>query len=133
MSGSCVTPMAECCRGNRRDRGGCGFSIRRRLGIHCQDDTASAVANTVTAVAAGVTHVQCTANGYGERTGNADLLRWGEPQLKMGIECLPGKLAETRRIRTIAEIANIAPDTHQAMPASRPSPTRLVCTRQHSR
>ena len=39
-----------------------------RLGIHCQDDTASAVANTVTAVASGVTHVQCTANGYGERT-----------------------------------------------------------------
>ncbi len=64
-----------------------------RLGIHCQDDTASAVANTVTAVAAGVTHVQCT-----------------------GIECLPeGRLAETRRIsHAIAEIANIAPHTHQA-------------------
>ncbi len=44
-----------------------------RLGIHCQDDTGCAVANTLAAVEAGVTHAQCTANGYGERTGNADL------------------------------------------------------------
>lgn len=88
-----------------------------RLGIHCQDDTGCAVANTVSAVSAGVTHVQCTANGYGERTGNADLFPVvANLQLKMGIECLPeGKLAETRRVsHAIAEIANIAPDTHQA-------------------
>ena len=44
-----------------------------RLGIHCQDDTGCAVANTISAVEAGVTHVQGTANGYGERTGNADI------------------------------------------------------------
>ena len=31
-----------------------------RLGIHCHDDTACAVANTLTAVEAGVTHVQGT-------------------------------------------------------------------------
>ena len=88
-----------------------------RLGIHCQDDTACAVANTVSAVSAGVTHVQCTANGYGERTGNADLFSVvANLQLKMGIDCLPaGKLADTRRVsHAIAEIANIAPDTHQA-------------------
>ena len=48
-------------------------SGRLRLGIHCQDDTGCAVANTLAAVEAGATHVQCTANGYGERTGNADL------------------------------------------------------------
>src|SRR5690606_13850397 len=34
-----------------------------RLGIHCQDDTGCAVANTVAAVEAGATHAQCTANG----------------------------------------------------------------------
>ena len=92
-----------------------------RLGIHCQDDTACAVANTVTAVEAGVTHVQCTANGYGERTGNADLFSVvPNLQLKLGIDCLPeGKLAETMRIsHAIAEIANIAPDTHQAYAGS---------------
>lgn len=88
-----------------------------RLGIHCQDDTACAVANTIAAVEAGATHVQCTANGYGERTGNADLFPVvANLSLKMGIDALPeGKLAETTRVsHAIAEIANIAPDTHQA-------------------
>lgn len=88
-----------------------------RLGIHCQDDTACAVANSVSAVQAGVTHVQCTANGYGERTGNADLFATvANIQLKLGIEALPpGKLKEMKRIsHALAEIANLAPDTHQA-------------------
>jgi len=88
-----------------------------RLGIHCQDDTACAVANTIAAVEAGATHVQCTANGYGERTGNADLFPVvANLELKLGIECLPpGHLAETMRVsHAIAEIANITPDTHQA-------------------
>ena len=87
-----------------------------RLGIHCQDDTGCAIANTVSAVEAGVTHVQCTANGYGERTGNADLfVVVPNLMLKMGIDCLPeGSLAETvRTSHAIAEIANIAPNTHQ--------------------
>jgi 2-isopropylmalate synthase len=88
-----------------------------RIGIHCQDDTACAVANTLAAVEAGATHVQCTANGYGERTGNADLFAVvANLQLKMGIECIPTQaLAETYRVsHAIAEIANITPDTHQA-------------------
>jgi 2-isopropylmalate synthase len=88
-----------------------------RLGIHCQDDTACAVANTVTAVEAGITHVQCTANGYGERTGNADLFAVvANLETKLDLRVLPeGKLRETMRIsHAIAEIANIAPDTHQA-------------------
>jgi len=88
-----------------------------RIGIHCQDDTACAVANTLAAVEAGATHVQCTANGYGERTGNADLFAVvANLQLKMGIESIPAEaLAETYRVsHAIAEIANIAPDTHQA-------------------
>ena len=87
-----------------------------RLGIHCQDDTGCAVANSVSAVQAGATHVQCTANGYGERTGNADLfVVVPNLQLKLGIDALPeGRLAETVRIsHAIAEIANIAPNTHQ--------------------
>lgn len=88
-----------------------------RIGIHCQDDTACAVANTIAAVEAGATHVQCTANGYGERTGNADLFAVvANLQLKMGIECIPAEaLAESYRVsHAIAEIANISPDTHQA-------------------
>ncbi|HEX2418730.1 MAG TPA: citramalate synthase, partial [Micromonosporaceae bacterium] len=44
-----------------------------RLGMHAQNDTGCAVANTLAAVEAGVMHVQGTANGYGERPGNADI------------------------------------------------------------
>src|SRR5947199_5713552 len=43
-----------------------------RIGIHAHNDTACAVANSLAAVEAGATHVQGTANGYGERAGNAD-------------------------------------------------------------
>lgn len=88
-----------------------------RLGIHCQDDTDCAVANTIAAVQAGVTHVQCTANGYGERAGNADLFAvTGNLVTKLGMDVLPtGGAAELTRVsHAVAEIANIAPDTHKA-------------------
>jgi len=87
-----------------------------RLGIHCQDDTGCAVANTLAAVEAGVTHVQCTANGYGERTGNADLFAVvANLETKLDLRVLPrGRLTELVRVsHALAEIANIAPDTHQ--------------------
>ncbi|HJQ45875.1 MAG TPA: citramalate synthase, partial [Amycolatopsis sp.] len=87
-----------------------------RLGIHCQDDTACAVANSLAAVQSGVTHVQTTANGYGERAGNADLFAvTGNLVVKLGMDVLPsGGAAELTRIsHALAEIANIAPDTHQ--------------------
>jgi 2-isopropylmalate synthase len=87
-----------------------------RLGIHCQNDTACAVANTVAAVEAGVRHVQCTANGYGERPGNADLFAVvGNLALKLGLPVLPdGCLEQMVRVsHAIAEIANLAPDSHQ--------------------
>ncbi|WP_229076719.1 citramalate synthase [Actinoplanes sp. DH11] len=88
-----------------------------QLGIHCQNDTACAVANTVAAVEAGVKHFQCTANGYGERPGNADLFATvSNLQLKLGLKVLPDGCLEkaTRVSAALAEIANIAPDTHQA-------------------
>ncbi len=88
-----------------------------RVGIHCQDDTACAVANSVAAVQAGATHVQCTANGYGERTGNADLFAvTGNLATKLGMPVLPahGMAELTRTSHALAEIANLAPDTHQA-------------------
>jgi 2-isopropylmalate synthase len=88
-----------------------------RLGIHCQDDTSCAVANSIAAVQAGATHVQCTANGYGERAGNADLFAvTGNLVAKLGMEVLPtGSAAELTRVsHALAEIANIAPYAHQA-------------------
>jgi 2-isopropylmalate synthase len=86
-----------------------------RLGIHTQDDTGCAVANTLAAVDAGATHVQGTANGYGERAGNANIFSViGGLVTKMGLDVLPeGCLAEMVRVsHAIAEIANLAPDTH---------------------
>jgi 2-isopropylmalate synthase len=87
-----------------------------KLGIHCQDDTGCAVANTLAAVEAGVTHVQGTANGYGERAGNADTFALiANLVTKMGIPAVPDEcLPELQRVSSaIAELANIAPDDHQ--------------------
>ncbi|WP_322761467.1 citramalate synthase [Frankia sp. Cr2] len=88
-----------------------------RLGIHCHNDTACAVANTLIAVEAGVTHVQGTANGYGERCGNADLFSVvAGLETKLGRPVLPtGKLRELVRVsHAIDEITNLAPYSHRA-------------------
>jgi 2-isopropylmalate synthase len=90
-------------------------STEARIGIHCHNDTACAVANTLAAVEAGATHVQGTANGYGERCGNADLFSViAGLELKMGRRVLPhGRLRELVPVsHAIAEVANIAPDPH---------------------
>jgi 2-isopropylmalate synthase len=87
-----------------------------RLGIHAHDDAACAVANSLAAVEAGATHVQGTANGYGERCGNADLFGIvAGLELKLGRRVLPeGRLADLSRVsHAVAEVANIAPDPHQ--------------------
>ncbi len=87
-----------------------------RLGIHAQDDTGCAVANTLAAVDAGATHAQCTANGYGERVGNANLFPVvAALELKLDRRVLPpGALGEMTRIsHAIAEVVNLPPSTHQ--------------------
>lgn len=80
------------------------------LGVHCHNDTGCAVANTLAAVEAGVMHVQGTFNGYGERTGNADLTALlPNLELKFGWQVLPeGKLPELTRIaHAVALVANM--------------------------
>lgn len=79
------------------------------LGIHCHNDSGCAVANTLAAVEAGVIQVQGTVNGYGERTGNADLLQVvANLELKYGWQVLPpGALVEATRIsHAIAAVTN---------------------------
>lgn len=44
-----------------------------RLGIHCHDDTGTAVAGSIAAIEAGAHQVQGTLGGLGERCGNASL------------------------------------------------------------
>jgi 2-isopropylmalate synthase len=87
-----------------------------RVGIHCHNDTGCAVANTLAAVDAGASHVQGTLNGYGERTGNADLVSVvANLELKRARPVLPsGRLREATRIaHAIAEVTNISPYARQ--------------------
>ena len=87
-----------------------------RLGIHAHNDSGCAVANSLAAVSAGADHVQGCVNGYGERTGNADLFTVvADLELKHGRRALPeGRLAEITRIAHAgAEITNIAPFARQ--------------------
>ncbi|MCL8026550.1 citramalate synthase [Nocardioides bruguierae] len=87
-----------------------------RVGIHCHNDTGCAVANSLAAVDAGATHVQGTVNGYGERTGNADLVTVvANLELKLDRPVLPpGKLVEaTRTAHAVAEVTNVPPASRQ--------------------
>ncbi len=87
-----------------------------RVGIHCHNDTGCAVANTLAAVDAGATHVQGTLNGYGERTGNADLVSVvANLELKLGRQVLPeGLLRDATRIaHAVAEVTNVPPASRQ--------------------
>ncbi|GAA2774402.1 hypothetical protein GCM10020219_050830 [Nonomuraea dietziae] len=86
-----------------------------RVGIHCHDDTGCAVANTLAAVKAGATHVQGCANGYGERSGNANLFTVvANLQLKRGFDLVPPQaLADMTRIaHAITEVTNVTPNSH---------------------
>src|SRR5436190_21288441 len=87
-----------------------------RVGIHCHNDTGCAVANTLSAVGAGASHVQGTLNGYGERTGNADLIAVvANLELKLDQEVLPvGSLRDATRIaHAVAEVTNVPPSSRQ--------------------
>ncbi len=80
------------------------------LGIHCHNDAALGVANTLAGVAAGARHVQGTINGIGERCGNTDLMSIvPNLVLKCGYECLVAGAMQrlTEVSRYFSEIANL--------------------------
>ena len=92
-------------------------AIDHPLGIHCHNDSESAVANSLEAVRHGAIQVQGTINGYGERCGNANLCSViAGLELKMGRQCLPaGGLKTLHDVsHFVAEVANLAPDDHVA-------------------
>ncbi|HTB80610.1 MAG TPA: citramalate synthase [Opitutaceae bacterium] len=84
-----------------------------KVGVHCHNDSGLGVALTLAGVAAGATLVQGTANGYGERVGNANLTTvLPNLLLKMGrtAHCAP-QLAELRELSLFFdELANLRPD-----------------------
>ena len=86
------------------------------VGVHFHDDGGCAVANTLAGVRAGAQQVQGCVNGYGERTGNANLATIiPNLSLKMGIETIPADRLErlTPVAHHIAELVNITPDPQQ--------------------
>ena len=87
------------------------------VGLHFHDDGGCAVANSLLGIEAGATHVQGTANGLGERCGNANLFTvMADLQLKRGLRLVPAERLErlTETSHVIAEICN------QATPSVQP-------------
>jgi len=85
------------------------------FGCHFHNDTGMAVSNSLTAVRTGVFQVQGCVNGYGERTGNADLCSViPNLSLKMGIDTIPQERIErlTSVSQHIAEVVNLTLDRH---------------------
>ncbi len=87
-----------------------------QFGVHFHNDTGCAVASSLASVDAGVRQVQGCVNGYGERTGNADLCSViPDLSLKMGIDVVsPEQLQMLSPIsHHVAEIVNITLDPHR--------------------
>jgi len=86
------------------------------IGVHLHDDTGCGVANAIAGVEGGAIQVQGTINGYGERTGNCNLVPIiGNLSLKMGVETIPVENIKylTSVANQIAELANFVPDPQQ--------------------
>ena len=82
------------------------------LGIHAHNDCGLAVANSIASAEEGVTMIQGTINGYGERCGNADLISViANLQLKIGKKCIDDSKIQylTEVSRYVSEVANIPP------------------------
>ena len=108
-----------------------------RVGIHAHNDSGCAVANSLAAIDAGASHVQGCINGYGERTGNADLVSVvANLELKLDRAVLPPGLLggvhpdRARGRRGHQRAARLAAAVRRRR---RRSPTRPGCTRARSR
>jgi 2-isopropylmalate synthase len=72
------------------------------IGIHSHNDTDTAVASAIAAVEAGAYQVQGCINGYGERTGNANMISViGNLNLKMGYSVISDE-----QLGTLTEVSN---------------------------
>lgn len=81
------------------------------IGIHCHDDMGLAVANSLVGIDAGVTHIQGTFIGLGERCGNANLSSIIPTiKLKMDKDIISEENLKkiTNIARFISEISNIS-------------------------
>ena len=81
--------------------------------MHCHNDSGLGVALTLAGVTAGATLVQGTANGYGERVGNANLTTV-LANLFLKMDCTARCAANLAQLRDLSlffdELANLRPD-----------------------
>lgn len=83
-----------------------------KLGIHTHNDTDCAVANTIAAIMPGIRHVQGTINGYGERTGNANLSSIiPNLELKLGFNVI-GK----EKLKGLVKVSRLVDEISNNMP-----------------
>ncbi|MGD0016264.1 MAG: citramalate synthase [Verrucomicrobiia bacterium] len=91
-------------------------TLKCHIGIHTHNDSGLAVANALAAVEQGASQVQGTINGYGERTGNCNLIS-AIPclVLKMGVTSIPKE--NLRHLRELSlfvdDLANVRHDIKQ--------------------
>lgn len=86
------------------------------IGIHAHNDSDCGTANSIAAVESGAKLVQGTINGYGERTGNADLFSiLPALQLKLGYQIVSDEqLASLTEVsHFMDEICNVTPNSNQ--------------------
>lgn len=87
---------------------------RDKVGVHCHNDSGLGVALTLAGVSAGACLVQGTANGYGERTGNANLITV-LPSLFLKMGCTAACAPHLGQLRELSlffdELANLKPDS----------------------
>jgi len=85
-----------------------------KVGVHTHNDSGLAVALSLCGLSAGAGLVQGTMNGYGERTGNADLISI-IPSLILKQGCLLNCAPNLSKIRELSlyfdELANLRPNT----------------------
>jgi 2-isopropylmalate synthase len=89
------------------------------VGIHTHNDCELAVANSLEALRVGACHVQGTINGFGERTGNANLSSIiPNLLLKLGYTCLAKGQDSLKQMKEVSEficeMANVRPNTKAA-------------------
>jgi 2-isopropylmalate synthase len=85
-----------------------------KVGVHCHNDSGLGVALSLAGVSAGASLVQGTVNGYGERTGNANLITI-LPNLFLKMGCTAYCASNLGQLRDLSlyfdELANLRPDT----------------------
>ena len=99
---------------------------------HCHDDLGLAVANTLAAVSAGATQVECTINGVGERAGNASLEEI-VMATRVRADLLPFETRiETREIYPVQPAAHGADRRERAVQQGDRRPQRVRARGRHS-